>query len=147
MSAGDASPGRTAGLTHADADWAGLRVVVAGLGVSGFAAADALLQRGAAVVAVDDRDGPAEREAAELVSVLGGTAVLALTGKNIPIVRARGPAQFLDGVPGYITVHPSYLLRLPDEAAKRQAFAVFVEDLKRIRSLAENDNSRLSAAR
>ena len=68
--------GRTAGLTHAGADWAGLRVVVAGLGVSGFAAADALLQRGAAVVAVDDRDGPAERDAAELVDVLGGTALL-----------------------------------------------------------------------
>ena len=83
----------------------------------------------------------------QLVVALGGTAVLALTGKNIPIVRARGPAQFLDGVPGYITVHPSYLLRLPDEAAKREAFAAFVEDLKRIRSLAENDNSRLSAAR
>ena len=83
----------------------------------------------------------------QLVVALGGTAVLALTGKNIPIIRARGPAQFLDDVPGYITVHPSYLLRLPDEAAKREAFAAFVEDLKRIRSLAENDNSRLSAAR
>ena len=30
------------GLTHRDADWSGLRVLVAGLGISGFAAADAL---------------------------------------------------------------------------------------------------------
>ena len=30
------------GLTHRDADWSGLRVLVVGLGVSGFAAADAL---------------------------------------------------------------------------------------------------------
>jgi len=82
-----------------------------------------------------------------LVVALGGTAVLALTGKNIPIVRARGPAQFLDSLPGYITVHPSYLLRVPDEAAKREAFAAFVEDLKRIRALAENDNRRVPAAR
>ena len=33
------------GLTCREADWAGLRVLVAGLGVSGFAAADALLER------------------------------------------------------------------------------------------------------
>ena len=41
------------GLTHRDADWSGLRVVVAGLGISGFAAADALLERGAHVTIVD----------------------------------------------------------------------------------------------
>ena len=40
------------GLTHRDADWSGLRVLVVGLGVSGFAAADALAERGAAVTAV-----------------------------------------------------------------------------------------------
>ena len=81
-----------------------------------------------------------------LVVALGGTAVLALTGKNIPIVRARGPARFLDRFSGYITVHPSYLLRLPDEEAKRAAFKAFVEDIKRIRAAVENDNRRLSAA-
>ena len=41
------------GLTSREADWSGLRVLVAGLGVSGFAAADALLERGASVVVVD----------------------------------------------------------------------------------------------
>jgi uracil-DNA glycosylase len=44
-------------------------------------------------------------------------------------------------------VHPSYLLRLPDEEAKRAAFKAFVDDLKRVRELAENDNRRVSAAR
>ena len=39
-------------LTHRDADWSGLRILVAGLGVSGFAAADALSERGAIVTAV-----------------------------------------------------------------------------------------------
>ncbi|HEY3535177.1 MAG TPA: UDP-N-acetylmuramoyl-L-alanine--D-glutamate ligase, partial [Pedococcus sp.] len=48
--------GRLDGLTSAEADWSGLRVVVAGLGVSGFAAADALHERGAVVVAVDGAD-------------------------------------------------------------------------------------------
>ena len=82
----------------------------------------------------------------QLVVALGGTAVLALTGTNIPIVRARGPAQFLDRFPGYITVHPSYLLRLQDDASKKEGFRAFVEDLKRVRAAAENDNRRLPAA-
>jgi DNA polymerase len=81
-----------------------------------------------------------------LVVALGATAVLALTGKNIPIVRARGPAEFLERFSGYITVHPSYLLRLQDDASKKEGFKAFVEDLKRIRAAAENDNGRRSAA-
>ena len=71
----------------------------------------------------------------KLVVALGATAVLALTGKALPITRVRGPAEF-DGHPGYITVHPSYLLRIPDAAAKRQAHAAFVADLKRAHKLA-----------
>jgi uracil-DNA glycosylase len=70
-----------------------------------------------------------------LVVALGATAVLALAGKALPVSRSRGKADF-DGQPGYITVHPSYLLRLPDEAARRQAYAEFVSDLKKIRVLA-----------
>jgi DNA polymerase len=50
-------------------------------------------------------------------------------------------------LPGYITVHPSYPLRLQDDASKKEGFRAFVEDLKRIRAAAENDNRRLSAAR
>ena len=82
----------------------------------------------------------------QLVVALGGTAVHALMGKSIPIVRTRGPGQFMGGFNGYVTVHPSYLLRLPDEASKREAFKSFVEDLRRIRSQARNDNRKLSAA-
>jgi UDP-N-acetylmuramoylalanine--D-glutamate ligase len=53
--------------------WAGVRAVVAGFGVSGFAAADNLLHLGAAVTALDDKaDGPDGRaEKAELLEVLG----------------------------------------------------------------------------
>ena len=43
-------------LTDNEADWSGLAVVVTGLAVSGFAAADALLQRGARVTVVDGRE-------------------------------------------------------------------------------------------
>ena len=73
----------------------------------------------------------------KLVVALGATAVLALTGKQIPITRARGPFRFDrqgNRFHGYITVHPSYLLRLPDEA-KAEAYAAFVGDLRRIAEL------------
>jgi DNA polymerase len=66
-----------------------------------------------------------------LVVALGATAALALTGKAVSITQARGEAIF-DPFPGYITVHPSYLLRLPDEAAKREAYAAFLADLKHV---------------
>jgi DNA polymerase len=70
-----------------------------------------------------------------VVVALGATAVLALAGKSLPIGANRGPTTF-DNRRGYITVHPSYLLRLPDEAEKARAYAAFVEDLRRIHELA-----------
>ncbi|MFZ0160320.1 MAG: hypothetical protein WAL50_14940, partial [Kineosporiaceae bacterium] len=63
-------------LTHAGADWAGLRVVVAGIGVSGFAAAAALVERGARVLVVDERDGDDERERAQVLDTLGAVVRL-----------------------------------------------------------------------
>jgi DNA polymerase len=62
---------------------------------------------------------------------LGATAARSLFGKVMTISRERGRAQRLpDGGEAWITVHPSYLLRLPDEAAKEAEYARFVEDLK-----------------
>jgi uracil-DNA glycosylase len=58
----------------------------------------------------------------KLVVALGATAVLALAGKTLPIARYRGRADF-NGHAGFITVHPSYLLRMPDRSAKQQAIA------------------------
>jgi uracil-DNA glycosylase len=73
-----------------------------------------------------------------LVVALGSTAVLALAGKALPVIRARGRAQF-GSYDGYITVHPSYLLRLPDEETKRRAFDEFCADLSRVRDLSLAD--------
>jgi uracil-DNA glycosylase len=70
-----------------------------------------------------------------LIVALGTTAVLALAGKAMPISRVRGEADFA-GRRGYITVHPSYLLRIPDQKAKRQAYGEFVADLRSIRTIA-----------
>ncbi len=62
------------GLTHRDADWSGLRVLVAGLGLSGFAAADALSERGAVVTVIDGRphgEVTANDERAGILDILG----------------------------------------------------------------------------
>ena len=59
--------------------WEGVRAVVAGFGVSGFAAADNLNHLGATVTALDESDGGPDsdrREKAELLEVLGATVRL-----------------------------------------------------------------------
>jgi uracil-DNA glycosylase len=71
----------------------------------------------------------------KLVVALGATAVLALAGKPLPIARSRGPAD-LQGRAGFITVHPSYLLRMPDPDAREEGYRRFVRDLEAIRKLA-----------
>lgn len=80
--------------------------------------------------------------APRVVVALGSTAVLALTGKNLPIIRARGPAEFGGRFQGYITVHPSYLLRLPDAQAKAEAYDAFVADLERVRTMVLASSAR-----
>ncbi|MDF0489329.1 UdgX family uracil-DNA binding protein [Sphingomonas sp. H39-1-10] len=62
---------------------------------------------------------------------LGATAARSLLGKAVTISRERGRALELPGGgEAWITVHPSYLLRLPDPAAKAEEYARFVADLK-----------------
>ncbi len=53
-------------------DWSGVRAVVAGFGISGFAAADNLIHIGAQVRALTDTANAEELEKAELLEVLGG---------------------------------------------------------------------------
>lgn len=71
----------------------------------------------------------------KVVVALGATAVLALAGKSLAISRFRGRAEF-NGRPGFITVHPSYLLRIPDRHAKEQAYRDFVRDLRSVGKMA-----------
>src|SRR5699024_11088440 len=56
--------------------WPQLDVVVAGLGVSGYAAADALMQRGARVTVLDEADGEAQEERATILRILDVTVRL-----------------------------------------------------------------------
>jgi uracil-DNA glycosylase family protein len=72
-----------------------------------------------------------------LTVALGATAARSLFGKVMAIGKNRGqPLVLPDGGEGWITVHPSYLLRLPDEEAKRNERARFLDDLKHIRDRA-----------
>jgi DNA polymerase len=71
----------------------------------------------------------------KLVVALGATAILALTGKALPVMKNRGPHE-LAGHAGFITVHPSSLLRAPGDAARRKGFAAFVADLEAAQKLA-----------
>ena len=64
---------------------------------------------------------------------LGATAARSLFGRVMTISRVRGsPMELPDGGEAWVTVHPSFLLRVPDEEAKRREYARFVEDLGRI---------------
>jgi UDP-N-acetylmuramoylalanine--D-glutamate ligase len=63
-------------LTRWESDWKGLRVVVAGLGLSGFAAADTLIELGASVLVIDGGDTEKNRERAETLKIVGAVDVL-----------------------------------------------------------------------
>jgi probable DNA metabolism protein len=68
----------------------------------------------------------------KLVVALGATAAGSLIGKPVAVTKLRGqtlPGK--DGLPVFITVHPSYLLRLPDPEAKAREYANFVADLRK----------------
>ena len=69
--------------------------------------------------------------APRLVVSLGATALRALTGKAMAITKVRGEViRTEDGLPLFPTVHPSYLLRLPDPESKAREYERFIGDLK-----------------
>jgi DNA polymerase len=73
-----------------------------------------------------------------LTVALGATAARSLTGKTVTISRAReAPLTLADGSECWVTVHPSFLLRIPEEDRKAVERARFVEDLKRIKARAD----------
>ena len=95
------------GLTHRDADWSGLRVLVAGLGISGFAAADALWERGAVVTVVDASAPGASRTVDERAQILADLGVDVRLGPEhtagMPSDRA---IDLVVTSPGWRPTHP-----------------------------------------
>jgi len=68
---------------------------------------------------------------------LGATAARSLLDKVVTISKVRGaPLTLADGGECWVTVHPSFLLRIPEEERRHEERAKFVADLKRIRERA-----------
>jgi uracil-DNA glycosylase len=72
----------------------------------------------------------------KLVVAMGGTAARAVLGRAVTIGRERGrPIEGPDGHAVFVTVHPSFLLRVPDEDAKAREYRAFVDDLRKVVAL------------
>jgi uracil-DNA glycosylase family protein len=66
------------------------------------------------------------------IVALGATAARSIFGRVVTITRMRGePHELADGTPAFVTIHPSYLLRIQEEADKQREYRDFVADLRR----------------
>jgi DNA polymerase len=66
-----------------------------------------------------------------LVVMLGASAARAVMGRAVTIGRERGrPVALPDGRTGWVSVHPSFLLRVEDAGRAREEYARFVSDLR-----------------
>lgn len=67
----------------------------------------------------------------DIIVLLGATAAQAVMGPAFRVSRQRGEILRSSlGVPVLATVHPSSILRAPDDASREAAMAAFVSDLK-----------------
>ena len=66
----------------------------------------------------------------KLVIALGATAARALLGRVVTIAQTRGtPIRLNDRTNLWVTIHPSFLLRIPEESRKRAEYQRFVQEL------------------
>ena len=96
------SPRDLSTLTSWHADWAGLRVGVLGLGVTGFSVADTLAELGAQVMVVA---AGAEELRITMVDVIGATYVQERSGEDVPHELVEFDPELIVVSPGY---HPDH---------------------------------------
>jgi uracil-DNA glycosylase family protein len=66
----------------------------------------------------------------KLVIALGATAARALLGRVVTIAETRGtPLPLNETTSLWVTIHPSFLLRIPDEERRHAEYKRFVEEL------------------
>ncbi len=104
-------------------------MTIAGLGIAGFACADALIQLGARVTVLDAGDGPKQRERAEILGMLDARVLLghegpAPDGTDLLVVSPGLPPSapvIVDaqdrGIPVWGELELAWRLRHPDNAA------------------------------
>ena len=70
----------------------------------------------------------------KVIVALGATAAQTLLGKDFRVTRERG--KFIRTTPSapiiMATVHPSSILRAPDDESREEQFQSFVDDLKKV---------------
>jgi uracil-DNA glycosylase family protein len=68
--------------------------------------------------------------APKLIIALGATAARAILERTVTIAQTRGsPIPLPGGVYLWVTIHPSFLLRIPEEARKVAEYQRFVKEL------------------
>jgi probable DNA metabolism protein len=73
----------------------------------------------------------------KLIVAMGATALASLTDTKHRLSEIRGQAiPMADGRLLFVTVHPSHLLRIPDDVRKGEELARFTADMRRIKHLA-----------
>jgi uracil-DNA glycosylase len=66
----------------------------------------------------------------KLVIALGATAARSVLGHSVTVTAMRGlPTPFTPTAHVWVTVHPSYLLRIADDAQQRAEYSRFIDDL------------------
>jgi uracil-DNA glycosylase family protein len=70
------------------------------------------------------------------IVALGATAARSLLGRPVTIAATRGRRLRLpDGTAAFVTIHPSWLLRIEDHADKQREYRNFVADLRQAAKL------------
>ena len=72
----------------------------------------------------------------DIAVALGATAAQALLGKPIPVTKMRGEIVTReDGLRVFVTIHPSYLLRIREQADKEAERGRFLADMRKVKAL------------
>lgn len=71
-----------------------------------------------------------------LAVALGATAAQALLGKVVPIMKMRGAVvERDDGLRVFVTIHPSFILRIREPADKQAERDRFLQDMRAVKKL------------
>ncbi|MBC7926253.1 MAG: UdgX family uracil-DNA binding protein [Bryobacteraceae bacterium] len=79
-----------------------------------------------------------QRVKPRMIVAMGNTAVLSVIGRGMRLLEERGvvmPHRYGGSV--LATVHPSFLLRMPDPARQEEEYAKFVADIRTARTYAD----------
>jgi DNA polymerase len=78
----------------------------------------------------------------QVIVCMGNTAALSVIGRGVRLQEERGrilPHRFAAGV--LVTVHPGFLLRMPDEDRREDEFRRFVDDIRSAREFADRQRT------